>query len=280
MTILAQAGSSHVPTAASYAVFGGVLASAVVAGLMVQMAVRSNSPERKEYPAHPLGFALALLTTSVLLFTALTGRQPNAGAVVAFVVPTCLLSAGGVLTFAGIAWLSMGTGGAGDELVNWRVLSRAATAVAAVLTWQGLGNAREIVAADPGWRTSWHALAWAALLGGPGIVSLLPRFRTVRARVGGQPSGTVLLRWSAVTYVFTAVGLWVITGERRQKVGDSTFLNFTELVLAGGLGLMFSLIDATLPVPPRSGRSGEGKRARTDAGSSFGATRRRQQERQ
>lgn len=260
VVLLAQEAPSHVPAAASYAVFGGVLASAVVAGLMVQMAVRSNSPHIREYPAHPLGFALALLTTSVLLFTALTARPSNLGAIVAFVVPACLLSGGGVLTFAGIAWLSMGTGGAPDELVNWRVLSRAATAVAITLTWQTFGNAWEVVARDPDWRTSGHALAWAGLLSGPLLVSLLPGARRLRAVIGGQPLGTVLLRSAVVVYVIVAVALWVISGERTHRVGHSFFLNLEELVLAGGLGILFGLFDATLPFAPNEPPTGSSPR--------------------
>jgi hypothetical protein len=266
IALIAQAPASHVAPAASYAVFGGVLASAVVAGLMVQMAVRSSSPELKEYPAHPLGFALALLTTAVLLFTALTARPADVGAIVAFVIPTCLLSAGGVLTFVGIAWLSMGTGAASDDLVNWRVLSRAATLVAATLTWQGLGNAREVIAPDPDWRTSWHALAWAALLTAPTLVSLIPGVRQVRLHIGGKPLGTVLLRSAVVAFVMIAVVLWVISGDRDSRIGEPTFLNLTELVLAGGLGVLFGLYDATLPLAPARQRASQNPSTARDSG--------------
>ena len=248
VSLLAQAPPSHAAAASSYAVFGGVLASAVIAGLMVQMAVRSQSPQLKEYPAHPLGFALALLTTSVLLFTALAGRPANVGSMVAFVVPACLLAGGGVLTFAGIAWLAMGTGASFDELVNWRILSRAATAVAATLTWQSFSNARDIVAPDSGWKTGRFGVAAALLLVGPILVSLAPGVRRMRERLGGQPSGTILLRTAVVTFVLVAVGLWVLSGERDHRVGDASFLNVVELVMAGGLGVLFALFDATLPL--------------------------------
>jgi hypothetical protein len=249
--MLGQIGSLAA-AASYYAVFGGVLVSAVVAGLTVQVAVRTTSPHVGDYPTHPLGLALALLTPSVLLFTALTGRPPTLDSGILFLLPLVLLAAGGVLTFSGLVWLAMGTGGGEDELVNWLVLSRAATEVAIVLTWESFDRLRKVLYGHADWKTSWWSGGWVALLAAPFLLTLLPGLRRCRGRLGGRRAGTRVLRWAVMLFITLVVGLWLVVSERIWPMPARWFVNALQLLLAGALGALFAVFDVTLP-PLRGG---------------------------
>jgi succinate dehydrogenase hydrophobic anchor subunit len=203
---------------------------------------------------------LALLTPSVLLFTALHGRSRWTGSPVAFLLPLVLLAAGGVLMFSGLYWLSASTGGGDEELNNWRVLSRAAAVVALAMMWQSFGRMRRVLYDDPGWKTSRYSVIWIVLLVLPLLLMRLPSIRRRVLAGASQRRSARILRWGVMLFISLVIGLWVVvTDEQAALIRRDWFVSAFTFVLAAGLGTVVAVFEITLPALPLSrSPSGEG----------------------